>query len=324
MPAETPAEIRFAHLSDWHATTISYADPGFWRAKRLSGWASWQLSRRRHHAPRILEAAFHDVHAAGVDRVLVTGDLTHVSLESEFRMAARQLASLGTPGEVFLIPGNHDCYVATPAARSWDHWARYLASDVAHVDDPDLLACLAASPAEALAPRHEDYPTFRRLEGVAFVGLCSAIPTPIFRAGGLLGRKQLERLDRLLALLGERGLCRVLMIHHPIVESDESKRRALRDAAELRAILAHRGAELVVHGHKHRRREHALPGPDGAIPIVGVPSSSEIGSKPDKRAQYHLYTVRSEPAPSRHEITLEIRGFEPASGGFERVERRRL
>ena len=105
------AEICFAHLSDWHATSLKGGGAALLRGKRISGFASWALNRRRYHDPAILAAAIEDVHAIGPDRILVTGDLTHVSLESEFRAAAGQLASLGTAEQVFLVPGNHDCYV---------------------------------------------------------------------------------------------------------------------------------------------------------------------------------------------------------------------
>ena len=315
------AQFRFAHLSDWHATTLAGGGSARFRGKRISGWASWRLNRRRQHDPRILEAAIRDVHTQGIERVLVTGDLTHISLEQEFRVAARQLAELGPPERVFLIPGNHDCYVATPAAESWDHWADYLSGDDRTELDPEFAACLGDPPAPGRAPRYEDYPTLRVSGRLAMIGLCSSIPTPIFRAGGLLGRTQMERLERLLSILGEKRLCRVLMIHHPVAETGEPERRALWDGAELRAVLARVGAELVLHGHKHRRRVNFTAGPTGDVPIIGVPSSSEVGSKPDKPAQYHVYNVHEESTSQGGGFRLEaeVRGYEASSGEYVAV-----
>ena len=318
------APIRFAHLSDWHATTLSGAGAAILRGKRVSGWASWGLNRRHQHDVGILEAAFEDVRSLDVDRILVTGDLTHVSLESEFRRAAEQLAALGPPEEVFLIPGNHDCYVSMPASVSWDHWAGYLAGDDLSTLDPELADCLAAPPAEGLAPRYEDYPTLRITGRLAMIGLCSSIPTPIFRAGGRLGPRQLDRLERLLVLLREKNLCRVVMVHHPVAATGEPARRALWDGEDLRGVLARAGAELVLHGHKHRRRLNRVPGPHGEVPIIGVPSSSEVGSKPDKQAQYHVYTVtpreRDDEEQSPFRLHAEIRGYDAARRAFRRVE----
>ena len=311
-------EIRFAHLSDWHATTLAGGGLDRFRGKRLSGWASWALNRRRFHDPAILDAAIRDVQAQGVERVLVTGDLTHISLEQEFEVAAGQLARLGSPEEVFLIPGNHDCYVRTDPARSWDHWAAYLRGAGADALPPGLGALASPEPPKGRAPIHADYPTLRIHGRLAVIGLCSSIPTPVFVAGGQLGPTQLDRLERLLAALGDEGYFRVLLIHHPIAKGSEPARRALWDGEALCAVLGRTGAELVLHGHKHRRRLHRVPGPDGPVPIVGVPSSSEVGSKPGKRAQYHLYTV-SEREGGTLRLDAEIRGYDAASGRFEAV-----
>jgi len=274
----------------------------------------------------VLAAAFRDVQSQGVDRILVTGDLTHVSLEQEFRVAASQLEKLGPPEKVFLIPGNHDCYVPVPLARSWDLWSSYLSGARPADLDADLGACLAPVPGENKAPRHEDYPTLRVHGKLAMIGLCSAIPTPIFRAGGRLGESQLDRLERLLNVLRDRKLCRVVMIHHPVAEKGEPTRRALWDGEALRNVLGRAGAELVIHGHKHRRRMAMLAGPEGEIPAIGVPSSSEVGSRPDKLAQYHIYTLRSEDSDSdstrRFQIGAEVRGYDAATDEFRHVDDR--
>jgi 3',5'-cyclic AMP phosphodiesterase CpdA len=274
----------------------------------------------------VLAAAFRDVQSQAVDQILVTGDLTHVSLEQEFRAAALQLEALGSPEKVFLIPGNHDCYVPVSPDRSWDLWSAYLAGMRPKDLDSELGGCLKPARGGNEAPRHEDYPTLRVWGRLAMIGLCSAIPTPIFRAGGRLGASQLDRVERLLSVLRERELCRVVMIHHPVAEKGESTRRALWDGEALREVLARAGAELVIHGHKHRRRVAMLAGPEGEIPAIGVPSSSEVGSRPEKRAQYHIYTLRSQAsdsgAESGFQLDAEIRGYDAATGEFRHIDER--
>jgi len=342
--------FRLAHLSDWHATTLegqgrALFDPLASLPKRLSGWASWRLKRRAHHSVEVLEAAIRDVREQDVDAILVTGDLTHIALESEFKTARRQLESLGDPESVFLIPGNHDCYVPVPIERSWDYWAPFLsgssaedflqavaskpAGDAANKIDPRIVGSLSSqSPGRATrAPRYDEFPTLRFFGRLAVVGLCSSIPTPIFRAWGELGVQQLERLEGLLDALDEQGFARVVLIHHPVVATDEGARRGLRDGQELLAILSRTGADLVLHGHKHRRRVHLVDGPAAAegdgrtqIPIVGVPSSSEVGSRPEKRAQYHVFTVEQDEGSRRFGVDVEVHGYDPASGRFAPVE----
>jgi len=315
--------IRFAHLSDWHATSLRHPGLEAFRGKRLSGYASWLLSRRRHHDAAILEAAIRDVRSQSVDRVLVTGDLTHISLPAEFDAARRQLETLGSPERVFLIPGNHDCYVPVDPVRGWDRWAPYLRGVLPGEVDGELARALA-SPADGRAPRHADYPTLRVFGRVALIGLCSAIPTPVFRAGGRLGEPQLDRLRGLLGACAARGMARVLMVHHPVHPHGEPARRALWDGQALRDLLAEVGAELVIHGHKHRRRVHLLDGPVHPIPAIGVPSSSEVGSRPDRPAQYHVFTL-SEAEPGRgFALHAEVRGFDARTGEFAALPDRLL
>jgi 3',5'-cyclic AMP phosphodiesterase CpdA len=189
----------------------------------------------------------------------------------------------------------------------------------------DFADCLGVVPVPGRAPIHSDYPMLRIVGDVALVGLCSSIPTSIFRAGGRLGSVQLERLEGLLDRLGRAGLCRILMIHHPITTGGDSARRALWDGASLREVLGRVGAELVLHGHKHRRRIDHVAGPEGEIPVIGVPSTSEVGSRPDRPAQYHLYTVeRGEGGSSGFSLRAEIRGYDGERGEFAPVAGRLL
>jgi 3',5'-cyclic AMP phosphodiesterase CpdA len=203
---------------------------------------------------------------------------------------------------VSVVPGNHDAYVPIPREASWDHWSEFLRSD----------RLPRADGAEEL-----EFPTLRVRGAAAFVGLCSAQPTAVGLATGALGEAQLARLERLLEAGIDPRLCRILLIHHPPTEGAVVARRSLTDAAALRAVLSRTGVDLVLHGHGHRTLIGAIDGPSGPIPVVGARSSSDVGHRPDKRAQYHLYEI--EPAAGgarRFRIRLRIRGWDPAARSF--------
>ncbi len=301
-----------AHSSDWHATDPSGSGLSPLLGKRFFGWLSWKIRRRRLHRPEVLEALRRDLVEQRPDHLAVTGDLTHIALPQEFRQAATQLEAFGTAEQVSLIPGNHDAYVAVPPDEAWDHWADYLRSDA------------STSPT---APTADAFPTLRVRGELALVGLCSAHPTPWFQASGRLGAEQLERLGRLLMELRERDCFRVVMVHHPPLDPELSARRELLDAADLRAVLAESGAELVLHGHRHHTRFEAVAGPDALIPVVGTRSASDVGERDEKRAQYHLFEIenRAEAGPDRpRAVRLRVRGFDPASGEFRAEGERTL
>jgi len=296
--------MRLAHLSDWHTTSLDGAGVVPFLSKRLLGLVSWRIRRHTIHLPEVLAALFDDLRAQAPDHLAITGDLTNVGLEQEFREAAALLEELAPPDRVSLVPGNHDAYAPIAAERSWDLWADYLVSDA----EGEWNGLPVPSRASG-APRHEDFPTLRVRGECAFIGLCSAQPTAPGLATGSLGDVQRERLDRLLAEARERDLCRVVLVHHPIGD-DISARRRLVDAPALRDVLERRGAELVLHGHRHRDAELRLAGPEGDVPVLGVRSASDHGSKPGKAARYHVYSIERTADARRFSIALERRGWQ--------------
>lgn len=296
------------HLSDLHATPVIIDSPNQLLNKRFFGWLSWRLRRRKVHRTAVLEALIADLKEAAPDHLAVTGDLTNISLAGEFAAARVWLERLGSPRDVSIVPGNHDAYVGVPTSSSWNLWSEYWVSDAA---DSGLGAPFDADP-------REQFPTLRVRGPLAVVGLCSALPTPIADASGTLGDDQLDRLERMLSDLNDSDLCRVVSIHHPISPGATHERRELRDAAALRSVLHRVGAELVIHGHNHRTLLAEIEGPNDAIPVVGVRSSSDVGREPHKRAQYHVYAFEriGGPGRPRFRIALRIRGYDPASGRF--------
>jgi 3',5'-cyclic AMP phosphodiesterase CpdA len=300
-----------AHISDWHCTTLEGVGWVPLASKRFFGWLSWMLHRKKTYRPEVLAALFDDLKGQQPDHVAVTGDLTNVALEQEFVEAAGLLASLGPPERVSLVPGNHDSYVAISRRLSLDHWAEYMLSDAAAFAETGSGQPVAARP-RARAPTRDEFPTLRLRGEVALVGVSSSEPTPLFNASGSVGKEQLERLEVMLAQLGERGLCRVVLIHHPPTDEGMSPRRRLRDGALLRRSLARVGAELVLCGHDHRTRMARLPGPSGEIPVVGVRSSSYCGERSHKRAQYHLFRLERAVAADGpgYRIQLIVRGYD--------------
>jgi 3',5'-cyclic AMP phosphodiesterase CpdA len=259
----------------------------------------------------VLEALLEDLAVAAPDQIVITGDLTNISLEEEFAVALDWLRRIGDPQRVTAIPGNHDAYVSVPRARSWDLWADYLVSDSAG------RALLAGDPESE--PSEIGFPSVRIREPLAIVGICSAVPTPPFFASGVVGVRQLERVERVLTELADTDLCRVVLIHHPPDAHATSARRGLRDVGALCDVLRRAGAELVLHGHLHRPRRSWLEGPRGPIPTLGASSASDVGLRRHKRANYHLLDVeplRREAGRPQFRLTLRTRAWDADAARF--------
>jgi 3',5'-cyclic AMP phosphodiesterase CpdA len=130
----------------------------------------------------------------------------------------------------------------------------------------------------------------RRRGAIALIALSSAEPTGPFMATGELGKEQLSRFAA--ALQENRGMFRVVLIHHPPVSPPNRYLRRLTDAAEFRQVLAEHGAELVLHGHDHCRSIVWLDGPGTTIPTVGVPSASaRVPHGHEDAGGYNLFRI---------------------------------
>jgi 3',5'-cyclic AMP phosphodiesterase CpdA len=311
--------FRLAHVTDPHFKSLTGARPADFAGKRAIGLVNLVVNRGRKHKSELLAALREDLRGQAVDHVAVTGDLSNVSLESEWQEALRWLEALGAPPDrVTVIPGNHDAYIpAVVASRAFERlFGAFQTGDVAGV-----------AGAEG-APAGPAYPFARLRDDVALIGVSSAVPTGDLGAWGRVGAEQLGRLEAALGHAALAGKTRVVLIHHPPVMLKGSEERNLRDRAELSAVLARAGAELVLHGHDHADERAALVGPAGVpIPVVGAGSASYAGA-PDRRARYNVYEIESGGAgrgASRGvAITCVTRAHDEARGAFREVRRERL
>jgi 3',5'-cyclic AMP phosphodiesterase CpdA len=277
-----------AHLSDPHLGPLPTINPLELLSKRGLGYLNWLRKRHRIHRPEVLATLVADLKAQAVDHIAVTGDLTNLSLSSEFAPARSWLERLGTPHDVTLVPGNHDCYVVAAREFATQHWSEYMRGDAG-----------------------ETFPFVRRRGPIALIGLSTSLPTLPLAATGSLHSDQLMWLGPLLAELGREGLFRAVLIHHPPVSGANYFRR-LTDAAKLREVLRKQGAELVLHGHHHVAQLVWLAGPWAAIPCVGVPSASGApGRRHEDPAGYNLYEIEGEAGAWR--CTMVTRGLQNGS-----------
>ncbi len=285
-PALSLNALSFAHVSDLHLPfepRLSWSQS--FSKRQLSAW-SWQR-RRKVQRPEILEALREDLRAKRPARVCITGDITNFSLPDEYVLAGKWLASLAQDQPVSLVPGNHDALMPVPFTEGLGRWTAYTEGG--------------------------QWPYVVRQGDVAFIGVCSAVPTAPLLASGRIGTQQLVKLEAMLKQEGEAGRRRVVMLHHPVVDGAVSARKALVDRRSLRAVLRKSGAELVLHGHAREARLESVDGPHGPIPVLCVPSSTALPNPRDEAARWHLVTL---PAAGERWARVLVRQWSLAAKGF--------
>jgi 3',5'-cyclic AMP phosphodiesterase CpdA len=270
-----------AHLSDPHLSPLPRPHWSELLGKRATGFFNWRRSRRFIHRGEVLARVVRDIRASAPDHIAITGDLVNISSAGEYGPARAWLESLGPPGDVSLVPGNHDAYVRGAAPHFRAHWDDYMRGD-------DIRAV--------------GFPFLRRRGPLALIGLSSAVPTALFMATGRLGHEQIRRLAELLDRCRSEQLFRVVLIHHPPASSLRKHFKRLIDGASLRAVIERHGAELVIHGHDHVHSLIYLDGPQRRVPVLGAPSASQIPRAGYASAGYNLCHVEGQAGAWRCEI----------------------
>jgi 3',5'-cyclic AMP phosphodiesterase CpdA len=275
-----PGSVRLAHVTDVHLLALDGTRLADFVNKRFAGAVDILLSRGLHHTAEVFDSLVDDINAQGIEQVACTGDITNLSLESEFRFARSRFDRLGPgPANVTCVPGNHDTYITQVEGLFERVFAPYVTADDGWGwDDGD------------------PWPTVRVRGDLALVGLSTSRPSGLLMGHGSVGAKQLGRLEQVLGDPRLADRLRVIVMHHPSAgRHARGWRRGLRDHAAVARVFEGHGAELVLHGHEHVDLENHLAGPGGArVPVNGVRSGSYALVSRNKTAHYRVYSVRRE------------------------------
>jgi len=298
--------FRLAHFSDVHLAPLPSPRLRDLASKRLIGYANWCCNRAGKMTAQSLDHLLADMRSHNPDHIVITGDLANIALREEFEAARRWLELLGPPENVTVIPGNHDAYVPGAHRHYRRLWAPWMTGD-------------DADPGEDAR-----FPFLRRPmqhhEGIALIGVSSAIASAPFMATGRIGPGQMEQLGILLKEAGGEGLARIVLIHHPPkILNFSGVTRRLIDARSFRETIQKSGAELILHGHDHRATTTTIPGPDGPVPVAGAAAGSGPPQGGHNSGGYAIHEISA--GEEAFQVTVIHRGF---NDNGEIVERARV
>ncbi len=287
--------FRLAHLSDPHLGPLPDPKLVELASKRVLGYVNWRRNRAAAHTGAHLRGLIGDLQTIGFDHLAITGDLVNLALDSEIEAAARWLRTIGDPQAISVVPGNHDAYIRGALDKAIEAWAAHMTGDGAF------------KPA---------FPFVRRRGSVAIIGTSSALATGPFMATGRFTQHDASALRDVLTAARHSGLFRVVLIHHPPLRDITGWYARLVGAALFRRVVAEAGAELVLHGHTHRDSLNWIDGPDGPVPVCGVPSASSGPGRHKPAGRYNLFEISGE--PGSWSCTMRERGW-TANGVIEPI-----
>lgn len=278
--------FRLAHISDVHLgplPAVTYRDLA---SKRVVGYVNWQRNRRRHMHDAVIDSIVADLKASEPNHLAVTGDLVNLALDGEIEAARLWLETLGSPQDVSVVPGNHDAYVPGAFDKACRSWGAWMSGD------------------DVNSPVNRDaFPYLRVRDNVALIGVSTARATAPFMANGFFREGQAARLEKILEETGRRGLCRVIMIHHPPVRGAVAQPKRLFGIGRFQKAMQRQGAELILHGHSHLPTLNIIGGKGSKIPVVGVAAAGQAPGTLRPAAQYNLIDIDGEKGDWRMRLT---------------------
>jgi 3',5'-cyclic AMP phosphodiesterase CpdA len=262
--------LRLGHISDLHLS-----DRG--RYPR-NGYAPRDCDR---HSNRLAQRVLDEMEQAGVDHLVITGDLTLSAEVAEFERAAKLLRRWAEDGKLTIVPGNHDVWTAESVKTS--RFLRMIGPHGRGMHKP------AASYPFAALPTPE----------VAIVALDSSrFGEDPFETSGQIGTAQLQACRELVRDHAKEGRAVLLALHHHLmlprerVPSDSLvARMPLSDADKLVRLVSDVRIAGVLHGHRHCAFRIDIPGAAGPTPILCAGSASRVTDEPMRRARGHVYEV---------------------------------
>ncbi|MGX1101226.1 metallophosphoesterase family protein [Amorphus sp. MBR-141] len=288
-----------AHLSDPHLGPLPQPRLRELASKRAIGFVNWQRNRVKLHLEEPLARLMDDLLSSTPDHIAVTGDLVNLALKAELQPARQWLAALGNHHDVSVIPGNHDAYVPGALKRAWKAWSDYMTDDE-----------------RPLSIAGDRFPFVRRRGPIGIVGTSSAVATGPFMATGTFGAIQAQLLHDSLKKLGHHGAFRVVLIHHPPIHNSTAWHKRLLGGSRFRAVIRDAGAELVLHGHTHKRSINWI----GDVPVIGVPAASNAAHR--HGSAFNLFEISGE--TGKWDCEMIERGLTGPTEPVREIDRRFL
>jgi len=268
--------MRIAHISDLHIAAFDDVPLRRFANKRVTGLINLMTFRRNEYSLDIFERLVADLIDESFDHVVVTGDLSNLALESEFQAVFDRLKLLGGWRKVSVIPGNHDAYTrGAVATRRFE--STFYPFMFRQFSDLDV----------------DVYPYLKLFDGVAVVGVNTAIRTPPLASWGRVGSRQMGRLIEILSSDRVRSAFKIVLLHHHLHEREmpEQLLANLLDQNAFVNVIKGHSVDLVLHGHDHVAHQGVLSNGQHRTQVFGNGSSTRHDPDPARVARYNVYTV---------------------------------
>ncbi|MCB1177546.1 MAG: metallophosphoesterase [Leptospiraceae bacterium] len=235
--------IKFIHISDLH---LPIKIPFFkLRGKMFTGYINYALRRRKKYKDEAIKALIQKIKFLPYDVLIISGDLTNVSHEIEYKEVYNIIEPLLNE-KTFMIPGNHDRYMKSaiqPEDLFQKYFGKYTGNSITNING--------------------GYFRVKKINDYHIVGWDSNEPTGIGDASGFV---QEEIVDETLNYINKENKNYLLVCHHPIwnpSDKQESAYHKMRNREIILKKILKSPPLAYFHGHIHtnwiRKKSENIP-----------------------------------------------------------------
>ena len=250
LPAKPEGHVRLLHFSDIHiGLQPSLRDLLF--TKRILGYFNHLIRRRHRIRTDFIQTLAALLPQIQPDAVLCTGDISSISLATEFTAAEKLLQPFKEYNLIY-VPGNHDRYVNDNSSLDTLRQVFQRCNQGGNDDGPSSQGGLELDALPAIVP----------IKGLALILLNPARPVAYHLSCGLLDKAMQRQTDALLASI-PIDMPRAIACHFPPLMSNGSLagwRHGLRGAEYLADKLKTGQVDAILSGHEHHPYMLQLPG----------------------------------------------------------------
>lgn len=228
--------MRIAHISDFHYTRLTW-NPIRLVSKRLLGNLNWALARHDIFSEGVAEDLLPVLKKLKIDLILLGGDFTTTSLETEFDVAKHFVKRLPAPW--LAIPGNHDAY--TYRSYRQKRFYRYFSNERDTISQASDFFTLRNHQIEAHSIGG----------GYWIAALDVARATNLYSSRGFFSKKLEARMKEVLGLIPKEDSILVFS-HYPFFQNDVHRHSLERGDALQKILEQDPRIRAFLHGHTHR------------------------------------------------------------------------
>ena len=282
--------MRIVHLTDLHFQCRPKLSELVHFKRFIGAINLYALGRKSKFDISVQRSVIAAAIAQDPDYVIITGDLTALSLDEEFEIAKRELTPLLEKCPAVIVAGNHDLYASRePPAIMKRLFGQWMGENSPHLHETDEFCTLS-------------------------------FETSIFDflSRGGFKDSDLDKSAELLKRAGDRFV--FMATHYPIWNRRGGLygpwTRAVKKGNILAEWLKTQPVDALLHGHEHHGFQKTIQTEQGGLTIYNPGSSGyNIDLQRDRRAHFNVYTVENKTLTNLERFRYTPDGFEPEPGG---------